>query len=277
MIHRVGRQQYAVLSRTVTDVTGVSYVVSRQEAIATAAYQRGHALYGVHDTAAAAARQIIALVSKAAEAEPVRDMRRLTRWKCKICGEVTIAETRPAECPFCGSAGTHVVPAEQQPNDPNDMRGVCITRSEREHLKASIKAEMLDAARYQHLASLVKASRDAASHHDLAESFVRLSEAETEHGRVFEKLYRSVRPDTDEDDDDDEDDEGDAPVFATSDRDADYWLSIAAAEEAEPAAGALYASYARTATNARLREVWAAISQVECDHAMLLARDQNIP
>ena len=164
-------------------------------------------------------------------------------WRCRICGEVTFAAQRPSECPFCGSAADpnvsetdfqHTVPERESPGH--------LASSDADLVRASLKGELEDVARYRCLA------KRAPQH---AGVYLGLARVELEHAEIFADMIG-----------------GAAAAPALDEPSPDLLLSTAII--AEHAASLRYAEHAKQTENERLRTVFAALAAVENSHYLLL-------
>lgn len=161
--------------------------------------------------------------------------------RCRICGEVYLGSETPSHCPFCGAHREYLVSSEEYPADINEVE---TTETERADLEAAIELERSNTRFYlgmaQHKAEPV-----------LSSAYKRLSKIEAEHCEVFCTLAGVDEPD-----------DLSVPMEVAD----DWCANIAESLEREKRASSLYAMFADRATSERLREVFAAIRDVEADH-----------
>lgn len=162
-------------------------------------------------------------------------------FRCAICGEVYLGAKAPSRCPYCGVDSEHLIDTRDYDVNTNDIE---VTDSEREDIVKAIALEVHDSRWY---ITMSKRDKDSA----LGSAFKRLSKVEQEHCELFCKLIKVDEPEnlTDEI-------EG-----------VEEWCGdIVKAIEAEGGAAKYYREVSERATNERVREVFAAIADVELDH-----------
>ncbi len=165
-------------------------------------------------------------------------------YRCRICGEVYLGYEAPENCPFCGATIEFLEAPEKYPADINDID---ITETERADLEASIELELANTRFYLGMA-------ERKDNDTLRATYKRLAKVEVEHCSVFCKLAKVAKP---------------ADLMTPGETTGSWVSDIEESRTRENRATALYALFAERATNARLSEVWAAISAVEADHITL--------
>lgn len=168
----------------------------------------------------------------------------LKMYRCRICGEIYLGYEAPGNCPFCGAHVEFMRVPDEYPAGINDIQ---ITETERTDLESSIEIERANTRFYRGMA-------ERKDNDTLRSTYKRLATIEAEHCSVFCKLAKVAKP----------------ADLATPGETTGSWASdIQESLARESRATALYATFAERATNARLKEVWAAISDVEADHITL--------
>lgn len=164
--------------------------------------------------------------------------------RCLICGETYLGEIRPSHCPFCGAHADLIVDTTAYPEDIN---AVDLTEIERADLLEAIELERANARFYLAMG----ANR---SDLKLSSAYKRLSRIESEHCSVFCKLAGVPKP---------------ADLTEPAVVVADWCTNIDESLVRENRASDFYAAASGRATNARIRDVFAAVSDVERDHIEL--------
>ncbi len=165
-------------------------------------------------------------------------------YRCRICGETYLGSEAPAMCPFCGAHRELMVDTGDYPLDINVVQ---LTEVERADLETAIDIELSNARFY--LAMSLRTDNPA-----LASAYKRLAAVETEHCSVFCKIAGVPKP---------------ADLREAGTELGGWDADIDESARRERRASALYADFADRATNARLIEVWQAVSAVETDHIEL--------
>lgn len=164
--------------------------------------------------------------------------------RCRICGDTYLGTEAPSRCPFCGADARYIVDPDKFSASEND---VPVTEIERADLQTAIELERSNARFYAAIATLP-------GHEALSSAYKRLSSIEAEHCSVFCQLAGQVKPDD----------------LKTPEGDPSSWCdAIAESAARERRAADFYAAALSRSTNARIAEVFAAISAVEEDHLVV--------
>jgi rubrerythrin len=164
--------------------------------------------------------------------------------RCRICGDTYLGTEAPSRCPFCGAADTYFVAPRSFASSENIVQ---LTEIERENLRVAVEIERSNTRYYLAAAALL-------NDEDLSSGFKRLARVEAEHCGIFSRLLGEPKPD--------DLDEADGDP-------ADWCEAITESTSRESHAAAFYAGALTESTNPRVREVFAAVSEVERDHLVL--------
>ena len=161
---------------------------------------------------------------------------------CNICGEVYLGQDVPPSCPFCG-----VSPAQLKlAHDWDDSNaGLVLSEKSRLNLEAALKLELSNTAFYAAAAAKL-------TNKEAAKMFKGLFKVEREHASVFKKLLKSES----------------APAME-EDCPADPAECLEESRKRELRAVEFYAKALSESVEARVREVFEAIMNVEKDHIAL--------
>lgn len=162
-------------------------------------------------------------------------------FRCRICGEIHLGTAAPTRCPFCGAHERFLVAPDDFSSQENRVQ---LTELEHADLERAIELERSNARFYGAMARL-------AGDEALSSAYKRLSRIEAEHCSLFCKLADEVKP---------------ADLLDPSEAPEDWCASIAESLNREKTAAAFYAEAAARATNARIAEVFMAVSEIETDH-----------
>lgn len=162
-------------------------------------------------------------------------------YRCRICGETYLGSEAPSHCPFCGAHRELLIDTLDYPEDINT---VAITETERNDLLQAIELERGNARFYLAMA----AHKDNLK---LSSTYKRLSKIEAEHCSVFCKLAGVSKP---------------ADLLTPSEAADDWCANIDDSLIREQKASDFYAQVVGRSTNERIREVFAAVSEIELDH-----------
>ena len=166
-------------------------------------------------------------------------------YRCRICGETYLGSEAPSHCPFCGAHRELLIDTTEYPEDINDVRP---TEVEKEDLLAAIELEFNNTHFYLGM------GKHKADNPKLASAYKRLAKVEAEHCELFCKLAGVPVPDD---------------LMVAEEVSADWCANIEASIGREQHASAFYAQAAGRATDARIKEVFDAVSVIEADHIEL--------
>lgn len=164
--------------------------------------------------------------------------------RCRICGETYLGTEPPSRCPFCGVDAIHLADSNRFSSAPDNVQ---ITEIERDDLHTAIQLERSNARFYVAVAALP-------GNETLASAYKRLSAVEAEHCSLFCKLARETKPDD---------------LKLPEGEPASWCAAIAESAARERRAADFYREARDRATNARIAEVFAAVSAVEEDHLVV--------
>lgn len=159
-------------------------------------------------------------------------------YRCQVCGETYLGEEIPDRCPFCGASFRHMVPAAEW----IDYGKVEMSEQSYQDCQEALKLELDNAAFY-------KCAAGKAETQITQSIFKRLSKQEVEHAEVFCKMVGQEVPPL--------------PEATCNGNDGD---NMAEAHRRENRAIKFYQQAANRAPEARLQEVFRAISEIESEH-----------
>jgi rubrerythrin len=173
----------------------------------------------------------------------------LKLFRCRICGDPYLGSEAPSFCPFCGAPQRYMVPAADYV-DRNDVPN--LSAVSRANLEKALDLEVRNAAFY------MCASNCAPD--PLAKAmFKALWRTEAEHASLICKLLKVPKPEIKPDE-----------KACLKDPKANF----GAAHGKEERAVAFYAQAAREAAEDRVKEVFAALTEVETYHIALSAANK---
>jgi rubrerythrin len=162
-------------------------------------------------------------------------------WRCEICGDPYIGETPPNNCPFCGAHQKHIKEARGLVVDFD----VDLTEKDRKNAEHALQVEVSNAAFYF----------CAAGKTDEEEGrllFKALGKVEAEHASIWKKVLKL-----------DSVPKGEEPCHVPNRE------NLQESHEREERAIAFYRTAAAESDHPRLREIFAALVEVETDHLHL--------
>ena len=164
-------------------------------------------------------------------------------FKCRICGDPYLGAAAPTNCPFCGAHQQYMVPLDQWAENPVGE----LSEAERKDLEDTLQLEIDNSTFYRSAAA-------AATDLDGQMLFKALSKIEAEHASAVAKLLAVPKPDL-----------GSIsqeafPTTAENMRDS---------LRREQRAVKHYTEALQRATDARVREFFEALIEIESDHIAL--------
>lgn len=163
-------------------------------------------------------------------------------YRCRICGETYLGSEPPSQCPFCGAHREYLVDTTEFPEDINNVQ---LTEVERNDVMTAIELEHANTRFYLGMGT------HKADNPKLASAYKRLAKIELEHAELFCKLAGVPLP---------------ASIKDPADVDNDWCSNIEESIGREQHASRFYAEVSLRATNERIKEVFAAVSEIEADH-----------
>lgn len=162
-------------------------------------------------------------------------------WRCQICGETYLGKEASDRCPYCGAPGKNLV----SPAEYIDYGEVEMSEKSREDCLQALKLEMNNTAFY-------KKSADNAGNQVSKSIFKRLGKHESEHAELIADMLGI--------------EEGELPEVDIPESDKERFVE---AHDHEQMAINFYLKVARTAPEARVKEVFQALSDIELEHLQM--------
>jgi len=163
-------------------------------------------------------------------------------WRCEICGDPYVGNSPPKNCPFCGAHKKHIKEAKETLNVSFD---VVLNDKDKANVEHAIQVEASNAAFYF----------CAAAKTDDAEGkllFKALGKIEAEHAAIWKKMLKlEAVPKVEE------------PCHESNKE------NLQDSHARETRAIEFYKKAARQAKDARVKQVFKALVQVETDHLQL--------
>ncbi|MBM4284963.1 MAG: ferritin [Deltaproteobacteria bacterium] len=165
-------------------------------------------------------------------------------FRCRICGDPYLGASAPSFCPFCGAPERYMVPAEEY-QDRNLVPD--LSARSRANLEKALELEVGNASFYM--------CASACSPDPVSQAmFKALAKAESEHASVICKILRAPKPEIKPDD----------KACRKDDK-----ANFASSHEREKRAVAFYRQAAEEAVEERVKEVFAALTEIESYHIAL--------
>jgi len=165
-------------------------------------------------------------------------------FRCQICGDPYLGSEAPSFCPFCGAPQKYMVPAEAY-EDRNLVPN--LSPVSKENLETALALEVANAAFYFCASNCAPDALSQAM-------FKALAKAESEHASVISKILRVPKPEI-------------APDAKACKKDPR--ANFREAHGREERAVAFYRQAADAASEARVKEVFTALSEIESYHLAL--------
>jgi rubrerythrin len=165
----------------------------------------------------------------------------VTLWRCEICGDPYIGDNPPDNCPFCGAHKQYIKRAKEA----NANFDVNLTPKDKENAEHALQVEISNAAFYF----------CAAQKTDDAEGkllFKALGKVEAEHAAIWKKVLKLK----------------DLPK-GTEQCSIENKENLNESHSRETRAIAFYSKVANEANDKKIKQLFAALVEVESDHLML--------
>ncbi|MFH0777916.1 MAG: ferritin family protein [Candidatus Eisenbacteria bacterium] len=167
-------------------------------------------------------------------------------YRCRICGDAYVGRRKPANCPFCGAPEKHIVLAK---NWKEEMISTLSDVSEG-NLKHALELEINNAGFYQ-------CATRVASDEEVKAMFSALGKIEAEHSSTIRKMLGLPKAYSSE---------HEGRCYPTDAQ------NLAEAHRRESNAISFYETSAKQADEKRVREVFAALTEIEGDHLAMTSR-----
>jgi len=162
-------------------------------------------------------------------------------FKCRICGDPYVGAARPSHCPFCGAPETYIIPAR----DWQEEETVELSEVSAANLEHALMIENNNALFYT-------CAYEVAMDAEIESAFKALARVEAEHASIVRKMLGLPKPAEEEDN-----------------RGRCHALEQANVNEAldrEKRAIDFYARAAEVAIEPRVKEIFAALVEIETTH-----------
>ncbi len=162
-------------------------------------------------------------------------------WRCQICGDPYIGESAPDNCPFCGAHKKHI----KEYKDAKVNFDVALNDKDRKNVEHALQVELSNASFYF----------CAAEKTDNPEGklmFKALGKVEAEHASIWKKILKNPKAD---------------PLSETcSTKNHD---NLQESHDRETRAIQFYRTAAKESAEARIKQIFEALVEVETDHLQL--------
>jgi len=159
-------------------------------------------------------------------------------WRCEICGDPYIGDDAPANCPFCGAKRKYI----KEFTEAKVSFDVKLNDKDRQNAEHALSVEISNAAFY--FCASKKVNEEEGK-----KMFKALGKVEAEHAAIWKKILKlnSI-------------DEG------TDDCPENYKDNLTESHSRETRAVKFYSKAASEAENPRVKQIFAALVEVESDH-----------
>lgn len=160
-------------------------------------------------------------------------------FRCKICGDPYIGETAPSRCPFCGAYENFIVEAK----DYNETFDVELNEKDKANAETALEVEISNAAFYF-------CASERSNDEGYSKLFKALGKVEAEHASIWKKILKMDKVDIPKSEACPPEDKG----------------NLQESHARETRAIEFYKQSAKEAENPRVKQLFAALVQVEIDH-----------
>lgn len=176
-------------------------------------------------------------------------MSKIKVYRCRICGDPYLGTEIPTQCPFCGASQKFFVEAKDW--NPNEFN-VELSKVTQKNLEAALQLELDNAAFYD---CAKNTAGEAGDHYGIAK-FKILMKVEREHASAISKFLKISRPELEK-----------------QTCNANTKANSKEGYEREDRAINAYSKFKDEAVEARLKEFFGALVEIETDHLDLHAED----
>ena len=176
-------------------------------------------------------------------------MSKVKVYRCRICGDPYIGVEPPTRCPFCGAKTEYFVEAEDWSPDEFNVE---LSDISKRNLEAALELELDNAAFYDCAKNVADKAGD---HYGLAK-FKALMKVEREHASAISKFLKISMPELEK-------------LTCNADSKANSKEGYQREDRAINA----YSKFRDEAVEARLKEFFGALVEIETDHLDLHAED----
>jgi len=164
-------------------------------------------------------------------------------WRCEICGDPYIGDAAPSQCPFCGAKHKFIKEFKHAKVDFD----VALNEKDLANAKHALEVEVSNAAFYFCAAAKVNDTEGQ-------KLFKALAKVEAEHASIWKKILKlDTMPQADDKCTD------------------DYPADLQESHDRETRAIEFYKTAAKESENARVKQIFEALVEVEADHLKLSA------
>ncbi|PIR67971.1 ferritin [bacterium CG10_big_fil_rev_8_21_14_0_10_33_18] len=160
-------------------------------------------------------------------------------FRCQICGEAYIGNSKPSHCPYCGAHDNFLILASEW---KEENIGLELSQNSKEYLQKALKLELDNAAFYKCISKTV-------TDPEISGMFKFLGKVEAEHASVFKKMLGLKKIDVVE-----------TECFT------DIKKDLEESSFRENRAINFYREVVQKAPEKRIKTVFAALIQIETDH-----------
>jgi rubrerythrin len=160
-------------------------------------------------------------------------------FRCNICGDPYIGDSAPSRCPFCGAYEKYMVPIEKYSGNFN----VELNETDKKNVEYALEVEISNTAFYFCAAEKTETENKR-------KLFKALGKVEKEHASIWKKILKLDKIDIPE-------------SFACSESDG---ANLKESHDREARAIAFYKKAEKEAENARVKQLFRAIVEIEEDH-----------
>ena len=163
-------------------------------------------------------------------------------FRCRICGDPCVGESKPSRCPFCGAFENFVVEAK----DYNETFDVELNEKDRANSEKALEVEISNAVFYF-------CAAEKTDDKEGKQLFKALGKVEAEHASIWRKILKLPKEQLEKSD-----------ACTASNQE-----NLQESHAREDKAIKFYSEAAAESENKRVKQIFAALVQVETDHLKL--------
>jgi rubrerythrin len=183
--------------------------------------------------------------------KPIKgDIMTVRTWRCKICGDPYVGEGKPTHCPFCGAEDKYIIPAEEYEEPVVDN----VSETSRNNIFEAIKLEVNNSEFYF-------CASNKAKDIELQARFKALGKVEAEHASLLCKIIKAQKPTINRN----------TTACPTDDKEM-----VQEAHDREARAIEHYKNFLEQAEEPRVKQVFAALVEIENTHLELAEKGSSL-
>lgn len=163
-------------------------------------------------------------------------------FRCRICGDPYIGESKPSRCPFCGAYEKFIVESKEF----HETFNVELNEKGKENVRKALEVEISNSEFYF-------CAAEKTDNKEGKQLFKALGKIEAEHATIWSKILKLPKE----------------PINKSKNCSESYEHNLKESHERETRAIKFYKQAAKESENSRVKQIFMALVEVETDHLKL--------